>query len=66
MTEPLLEELKVFDIYRGKGIDSGRKSFTLGLTLQDSSRTLKEHEVDAVIARVVSALQTELGAQLRG
>ncbi len=62
----LLVNLELFDEYRGKGIDSGRKSLALGLTLQDSSRTLKEDEVDAVIARVISALQTELEAQLRG
>jgi phenylalanyl-tRNA synthetase beta chain len=62
----LLVNLELFDQYHGKGIDSGRKSFALGLTLQDSSRTLKEHEIDAVVARVISALQTELGAQLRG
>lgn len=61
----LLVNLELFDQYHGKGIDSGRKSLALGLTLQDSSRTLKENEVDAVIARVISALQTELGARLR-
>jgi phenylalanyl-tRNA synthetase beta chain len=61
----LLVNLELFDQYHGKGIDSGRKSLALGLTLQDSSRTLKENEVDAVIARVISALQAELGAQLR-
>ena len=62
----LLINLELFDEYRGKGIDSGRKSLALGLTLQDSSRTLNETEVDAVIVRVITALQTELGASLRG
>ena len=61
----LLVNLELFDEYRGKGIDSGRKSLALGLTLQDSSRTLKEAEVDAVVSRVIAALQTDLGAQLR-
>jgi phenylalanyl-tRNA synthetase beta chain len=61
----LLVNLELFDEYRGKGIDSGRKSLSLGLTLQDSSRTLKETEVDAVISEVIAALQTELGARLR-
>jgi phenylalanyl-tRNA synthetase beta chain len=62
----LLINLELFDEYRGKGIDSGRKSLALGLTLQDSSRTLKEAEVDTVVSGVITALQTELGAQLRG
>jgi phenylalanyl-tRNA synthetase beta chain len=61
----LLVNLELFDEYRGKGIDSGRKSLALGLTLQDSSRTLKEAEVDAVVSRVIAALQTDLGAELR-
>ena len=61
----LLVNLELFDEYRGEGIDSGRKSLALGLTLQDSSRTLKEDAVEAVLQRVVDALRSELGAQLR-
>jgi phenylalanyl-tRNA synthetase beta chain len=61
----LLVNLEIFDEYRGEGIDSGRKSLGLTLTLQDSSRTLKEEVVEAIMARVVSALQSEVGAQLR-
>lgn len=61
----LLEKLELFDDYRGEGIDSGRKSLALGLTLQDSSRTLKEVEVEKIISRVVVALEQELGAELR-
>lgn len=61
----LLIDLELFDQYRGKGIDSGRKSLSLGLTLQHSSRTLKDDEVEAIMARVLSTLESELGAQLR-
>ncbi|MEK6550515.1 MAG: phenylalanine--tRNA ligase subunit beta [Pseudomonadota bacterium] len=61
----LLIDLQLFDEYRGKGIDSGRKSLALGLTLQDSSRTLKDSDVEGVIQRVVSALVTRVGANLR-
>jgi phenylalanyl-tRNA synthetase beta chain len=61
----LLVKLELFDEYRGKGVDSGRKSLALGLTLQESSRTLKDSEVDAVMARVLAALETEFGARLR-
>ena len=62
---PLLTNLQLFDVYRGEGIDSGRKSLALGLTFQDSSRTLREAEVDTLEAQVIEALQTRLGAQLR-
>jgi len=61
----LLSDLELFDEYRGEGIDSGRKSLTLGLILQDSSRTLKEEVVETVIGKVLTALQTDLGAELR-
>jgi phenylalanyl-tRNA synthetase beta chain len=61
----LLVNLELFDEYRGEGIDSGRKSLALGLTLQDSSRTLKDNAVDAILDRVVGALSSELAAQLR-
>jgi phenylalanyl-tRNA synthetase beta chain len=62
----LLVNLELFDEYRGKGIDSGRKSLALGLTFQDSSRTLKEAEVEAETAKVIKALQAEYRAELRG
>ncbi len=61
----LLVNLELFDEYRGKGIDSGRKSLALGLTLQDSSRTLNEDDVERVMREVVSALESELGARPR-
>ncbi len=61
----LLVKLELFDEYRGEGIDSGRKSLGLGLTLQHSSRTLKEDEIEAVVSRVISTLGSDLGAQLR-
>jgi phenylalanyl-tRNA synthetase beta chain len=61
----LLANLELFDEYRGEGIDFGRKSLALALTLQDSSRTLNDEAAEAVIQRVVAALGSELGAQLR-
>jgi phenylalanyl-tRNA synthetase beta chain len=61
----LLVNLELFDEYRGKGIDSGRKSLALGLTLQDSSRTLNEEDVERVMAEVISALHSRLGGQPR-
>lgn len=61
----LLVNLELFDEYRGKGIDSGRKSLALALTFQDSSRTLKEEEVDTLRQAVVTALGAAFGAVLR-
>ena len=61
----LLVNLELFDEYRGEGIDSGRKSLALGLTFQDTSRTLNDEEIETVVGRVVTALQAGFGAQLR-
>ena len=61
----ILQNLKLFDVYVGEHIDSGRKSLALGLTLQAQSRTLTDEEVDTAINNVLSRLETELGAKLR-
>lgn len=61
----LLTNLQLFDVYRGKGVDSGRKSLALGLTLQDQSRTLTDTEVEQVVEKVLIALNKEFGAILR-
>jgi len=61
----LLQQLQLFDVYKGKGVDSGRKSLALGLTLQDFSRTLNDIEIDTLIERVLLKLNNKLGATLR-
>jgi phenylalanyl-tRNA synthetase beta chain len=61
----LLSELRVFDVYRGPGVESGRKSIALGLILQDSSRTLTDVDADAVVTSVVARLRDELSATIR-
>ncbi|MFP5506249.1 MAG: phenylalanine--tRNA ligase subunit beta, partial [Gammaproteobacteria bacterium] len=61
----LLQDLTLFDVYQGQGIESGRKSIALGLILQDSSRTLTEHDVEAVLVQVQAALNAKFGAILR-
>ncbi|MDX1444381.1 MAG: phenylalanine--tRNA ligase subunit beta [Gammaproteobacteria bacterium] len=61
----MLQDVTIFDVYRGKGVDSGLKSVALSLILQDSSRTLTEDDIEAVMARVASQLREDLGAQLR-
>jgi phenylalanyl-tRNA synthetase beta chain len=61
----LLTDLKIFDVYRGPGIDSGRKSIALGLILQDSSRTLTDKDADAVVSAVIARLRDVLRATIR-
>jgi phenylalanyl-tRNA synthetase beta chain len=61
----LLSELRVFDVYRGPNIETGRKSVALGLILQDSSRTLTDVDADAVVAAVAARLRDVLSATIR-
>ncbi len=61
----LLQSICLFDVYQGKGIDSGRKSLALGLTLQHYSRTLEDEEIDTLVHRVVDAIEQKLGGTLR-
>jgi phenylalanyl-tRNA synthetase beta chain len=62
----LLREVKVFDVYQGKGIASHQKSVALALTLQHSSRTLLDEEVADIIGKVVFVLKQRFAAELRG
>jgi phenylalanyl-tRNA synthetase beta chain len=61
----LLQELVIFDVYQGKGIETGRKSIAFGLILQDSSRTLTDKDTEALVERVTGRLGETIGATLR-
>jgi phenylalanyl-tRNA synthetase beta chain len=61
----LLVNLKLFDVYRGQGIDKTKKSIALGVVLQHRERTLTDEEVNATMDRMVAALAEHCGAALR-
>jgi phenylalanyl-tRNA synthetase beta chain len=61
----LLRDLRVFDLYRGPGVEAGRKSVALGLIFQDISRTLTEDDVAGLMAAVVADLRVSLNAKIR-
>lgn len=61
----LLQEVRVFDVYRGPGLESGRKSVALGLIFQHISRTLTEDEVERLMASIVAELHESLNARIR-
>jgi phenylalanyl-tRNA synthetase beta chain len=62
----LLKELRLFDRYSGKGVETGRKSLAMGLILQDASRTLTDDDADRCVREAVAALETSCKARLRG
>jgi phenylalanyl-tRNA synthetase beta chain len=61
----LLREVRVFDLYRGQGVDSSRKSIGVGLILQEASRTLTDEDADRTVESVLHRLEHELGATIR-
>jgi phenylalanyl-tRNA synthetase beta chain len=61
----LLHSLRIFDVYRGPGLEKGRKSVALGLIFQAISRTLTEKEVEGLMASVVTDLRENLNARIR-
>jgi phenylalanyl-tRNA synthetase beta chain len=63
--EHSLQDIAIFDIYRGKGVEEGCKSVALSLILQDYAQTLKDSEIDAIFNRVLEALMNKTNAKLR-
>ena len=63
--ENQLVGINLFDVYLGKGVEPGKKSLAIALTLQDTTRTLEEKEIAETVESVVSALKTEFNASLR-
>ncbi len=60
-----LNNIVIFDIYRGKGIEPGYKSVAVGFNLQRSDRTFKDAEINKTVERIISTLTKELDAVLR-
>ena len=63
---PLVERAWVFDVYRGEGIDRGKKSVAISLVLRSKDKTLTDADAKAVEDSVLEALQRAFGAELRG
>ncbi|MEA2516276.1 MAG: phenylalanyl-tRNA synthetase beta chain, partial [Actinomycetota bacterium] len=63
---PELVDVRLFDLYRGEQVPSGKKSLAYALRLQVADRTLTDQETAAVVDRIMSSLQERFGAELRG
>lgn len=61
----ILEEVKLFDVYRGKQVEEGKKSVAFALTYRDKDKTLTDEEVAEVHGKVLDALKEKLNAVLR-
>lgn len=61
----LLREVSLFDVYEGKGLPAGKKSYAITMTLRDDEKTLNDKAVDAVMNKIITNLKKQLGAELR-
>ncbi|MCM1376834.1 MAG: phenylalanine--tRNA ligase subunit beta [Clostridium sp.] len=61
----LLGDVRLFDVYEGKNLPEGKKSYAISITLQDMEKTLDDRRIDQAAGRIVDALRKELGAELR-
>ena len=61
----ILKEIGLFDVYEGKNLEEGKKSYAVSFKFQDAEQTLKDQQVDAVMEKIRSQLESKLGAQLR-
>jgi phenylalanyl-tRNA synthetase beta chain len=61
----LLRDVTLFDVYCGKNLDPGKKSYAISITLQDNEKTLQDKQIEAIMNKIVTNLQKQTGATLR-
>ena len=61
----LLKEVSLFDVYEGKNLEAGKKSYAVSFLLQDENATLNDKQIDKVMQKLIANLQNRLGAVLR-
>ena len=61
----LLKKVVLFDVYQGKNLEAGKKSYAVSFFLQDAEKTLKDAQIDAIMSKIQKNLETKLGAKLR-
>jgi len=60
-----LKEINLFDVYKGKKLPNGKKSYAISFTLQDNNKTLTEKEIDKIMSKLRNSFEKDLGAELR-
>ena len=61
----LLKDINLFDVYEGKNLPEGKKSYAVSFTIQDTTKTLTDVQIDKIMGKLQSNFESELGAQLR-
>lgn len=61
----LLKSVELFDVYEGKNLPAGKKSYAVNFMLQDETKTLNDKQIDAIMQKLIANLTKQLGAELR-
>ena len=61
----LLKRVELFDVYEGKNLPAGKKSYAVNFILQDAGKTLNDKTIDGVMQKLIKQLSAKLGAELR-
>ncbi len=61
----LLKKVELFDVYQGKNLPAGKKSYAVNFLLEDESQTLTDKQIDAIMQKLIKNLTGKLGAELR-
>ena len=61
----LLKSMTLFDVYEGKNLPAGKKSYAISMILQDNEKTMQDKQIDAVMNKIIKNLENQVGAQLR-
>jgi phenylalanyl-tRNA synthetase beta chain len=61
----LLKDINLFDVYQGKNLPEGKKSYAVSFTIQDNTKTLTDVQIDKIMSKLQKNFETELGASLR-
>ena len=60
-----LKNINLFDVYEGKNLPDGKKSYAVNFVLQDNEKTLDDKRIDSIMRKLQVNLEKQLGAQLR-
>jgi len=61
----LLRKVQLFDVYEGKNLETGKKSYAVSFTLQDDAKTLNDKQIDGIMQKLIKQFEEKLGAKLR-
>ncbi|PHS09514.1 MAG: phenylalanine--tRNA ligase subunit beta [Kordia sp.] len=61
----LLKDINLFDVYQGKNLPSGKKSYAVSFTLEDKEKTLTDKQIDKIMSKLQNSFEKQLGAELR-